>query len=156
MQDPKKELQRLGIRIIDILSTEYKNSADIELSLAAQETILTRGDVDTIVIFAGDRDYMPIANRARESGKNLHFVGFEKSLSGDLKRLVGKETIPMQGRKICHHIQELENLFPVAAMLLIAHQLKNLIRTRHGRQLQLLIPLTSTGKNMAASRSAFF
>lgn len=90
MQDPKKELQRLGIRIIDILSTEYKNSADIELSLAAQETILTRGEVDTIVIFAGDRDYMPIANRARESGKNLHFVGFEKSLSGDLKRLVGE------------------------------------------------------------------
>ena len=71
MQDPKKELQRLGIRIIDILSTEYKNSADIELSLAAQETILTRDDVDTIVIFAGDRDYMPIANRARESGKKL-------------------------------------------------------------------------------------
>ncbi|OWP56271.1 MAG: hypothetical protein B2I17_06725 [Thermoplasmatales archaeon B_DKE] len=90
MQDSKRELQRLGIRIVDILSTQYKNSADIELSLAAQEIILTREDIATIVIFAGDRDYMPIANRIREKGKNLHFVGFEKSLSGDLKKLVGE------------------------------------------------------------------
>ncbi|MHB1492258.1 MAG: NYN domain-containing protein [Thermoplasmataceae archaeon] len=87
---PKKELQRLGIRIVDILSTAYKNSADIELSLSVQETIITREDIDTIVIFAGDRDYLPIANRAREKGKNLHFVGFEKSLSGDLKYLIGE------------------------------------------------------------------
>ncbi len=90
MQIPKTELQKMGIRIIDILSTEYKNSADIELSLAAQETLLTRDDIATLVIFAGDRDYMPIANRTREKGKTLHFVGFEKSLSGDLKRLVGE------------------------------------------------------------------
>lgn len=89
LQYPKKELQKLGIRIEDVLSTEYKNSADIELSLSVQETIITRDDIGTIVIFAGDRDYMPIANRARERGRNLHFVGFEKSLSGDLKHLVG-------------------------------------------------------------------
>ena len=87
---PKRELQRLGIRIVDILSTAHKNSADIELSLSVQETIITREDIDTIVIFAGDRDYLPIANRAREKGKNLHFVGFEKSLSGDLKYLIGE------------------------------------------------------------------
>lgn len=90
MQVPKAELQKMGIRIIDILSTGYKNSADIELSLAAQEILLTRDDIATIIIFAGDRDYMPIANRTREKGKTVHFVGFEKSLSGDLKRLVGE------------------------------------------------------------------
>ena len=90
LQDPKKELQRIGIRIVDVLSTEFKNSADIELSLSVQETIITREDIDTIVIFAGDRDYMPIALRARERARNLYFVGFEKSLSGDLKSLVGE------------------------------------------------------------------
>lgn len=89
-QESKKELQRIGIRIIDVLSTQYKNSADIELSLAVLETVITRDDLDTIVIFAGDRDYMPVALRAREKGRNLHFVGFEKSLSGDIKSLVGE------------------------------------------------------------------
>ena len=89
-QGPKKELQRIGIRVIDVLSTEYKNSADIELSLSVLETVLTREEISTIVIFAGDRDYMPVALRARERGKNLYFVGFEKSLSGDVKSLVGE------------------------------------------------------------------
>lgn len=107
LQGPKKELQKLGIRIDDVLSTEYKNSADIELSLSVQETILTRNDIDTIVIFAGDRDYMPVANRVREHARTLHFVGFEKSLSGDLKHLVGEsnysytnpEKIPSQNKQ---------------------------------------------------------
>lgn len=88
--DPKKELQRIGIRVNDVLSTEYKNSADMELSLSVLETVITREEISTIVIFAGDRDYMPIALRARERGKNLYFVGFEKSLSGDIKSLVGE------------------------------------------------------------------
>ena len=86
----KKELQRMGIRIVDVLSTAYKNSADIELSLAVLETIITRPEIEVVVIFAGDRDYMPVALRARERGRSLFFVGFEKSLSGDVKSLVGK------------------------------------------------------------------
>ena len=86
----KKELQRMGIRIVDVLSTSYKNSADIELSLSVLETIITRPEIEDIVIFAGDRDYMPIALRSRERGRSLFFVGFEKSLSGDIKSLVGK------------------------------------------------------------------
>ncbi len=90
LQEPKKELQRMGIRIVDVLATQYKNSCDIELSLAAQEVCLTRRDVDTIVIFAGDRDYMLIANRIREMGKDLHIVGMKNTLSGDLKKLVGE------------------------------------------------------------------
>ena len=90
LQGPKKELQRMGIRIVDVLATQYKNSSDIELSLAAQEVGLTRKDVDTIVIFAGDRDYMLIANRIREMGKDLYILGMKSTLSGDLKKLVGE------------------------------------------------------------------
>lgn len=90
LQGPKKELQLMGIRIVDVLATQYKNSSDIELSLAAQEVGLTRKDIDNIVIFAGDRDYMLIANRIREMGKDLYIVGIKGTLSGDLKKLVGE------------------------------------------------------------------
>ena len=34
---------------------------------------------------------MPIVRRSRERAKKLHFVGFEKSLSGDLRNLLGKD-----------------------------------------------------------------
>lgn len=88
--EPKKELQKMGVNVIDVLSTPHKNSADIELSLSVQEVVFTRQDIRNIVIFAGDRDYMPIVRRSRERAKKLHFVGFEKSLSGDLKNLLGK------------------------------------------------------------------
>jgi uncharacterized LabA/DUF88 family protein len=90
LAEPKKELQKMGIRVVDVLSNLHKNSADIELSLSVQEVVLTRSDIDVIVIFAGDRDYMPIALRTRERGKLLYLVGFEGSLSGDLKKLVGE------------------------------------------------------------------
>ena len=90
LQEPKKELQLKGIRIVDVLATQYKNSTDIELSLAAQEVGLTRKDINTIVIFAGDRDYMLIVNRIREMGKDLYIVGMKGTLSGDLKKLVGE------------------------------------------------------------------
>lgn len=89
LSEAKKEIQRMGVRVIDVLSSNYKNSADIEMSLSIQEVVLTRSDIQTIVILAGDRDYMPIALRTRERGKRLYLVGLQESLSGDLKKLVG-------------------------------------------------------------------
>ncbi len=91
LQEAKRELQKMGIRIFDVLSTVHKNSADIELSLSVQEAVLTREDLSTIVVFAGDRDYMPIALRTKEKGRRMYFVGFRESLSGDLKKLVGEK-----------------------------------------------------------------
>lgn len=90
LSEVKNELQRMGVRVVDVLSTEYKNSADIELSLAVQEVVLTRQDIGTIAILAGDRDYMPVALRVRERGKSLFFIGFRETLSGDIKKLVGE------------------------------------------------------------------
>ncbi|GGM76159.1 hypothetical protein GCM10007108_12670 [Thermogymnomonas acidicola] len=100
LSDVKRELERMGVRIIDVLSTEHKNSADIELSLSVFEILLTRPDVETMVIFAGDRDYMPIAMRVKESGKKLMFIGFQHSLSGDLKKLVGEGNYMYVDREI--------------------------------------------------------
>lgn len=83
------ELYRMGYRTRNVGATIHKNSADIELSLSVQEVMLQNEKVDMLVIAAGDRDYMPIAMRAIESAKDLLFVSFKESLSGDLKELVG-------------------------------------------------------------------
>ncbi len=83
------ELYRMGYRTRNVGATIHKNSADIELSLSVQEVMLQNERVDMLVIAAGDRDYMPIAMRAIESAKDLLFVSFKESLSGDLKELVG-------------------------------------------------------------------
>lgn len=91
LPEAKKELQKMGIRVEDVLSTAHKNSADIEMSLSIQDVVLTRPDIQTILILAGDRDYMPIALRTREMGRKLLLAGLKESLSGDLKKMVGKE-----------------------------------------------------------------
>lgn len=84
-----KEFYRMGYRTRSVGATVHKNSADIELSLSVQEVMLQSQTVKVIVIAAGDRDYMPIAMRAIESAKDLIFVSFKESLSGDLRELVG-------------------------------------------------------------------
>ena len=83
------ELYRMGYRIENVGGTIRKNSADIELSLAVQEAMMKGQNLSSLVIVAGDRDYIPIAMRALENAKNLLFVSFENSLSGELKALVG-------------------------------------------------------------------
>ena len=84
-----KELYRMGYRTRNVGATIHKNSADIELSLSVHEVMLQSQSVRMMVIAAGDRDYMPIAMRAIESAKDLMFVSFRESLSGDLRELVG-------------------------------------------------------------------
>ena len=85
------ELYRMGYRIENVGATVRKNSADIELSLAVQEAMMKGQNLSSLVIVAGDRDYIPIAMRALEGARNLLFVSFEDSLSGELKALVGPE-----------------------------------------------------------------
>ncbi|MFQ6106789.1 MAG: NYN domain-containing protein [Thermoplasmata archaeon] len=88
--DVPNELYTMGIRAIHVKGIRGKSSADIELSLRLQEIMLTREDVDALVVLSGDRDYLPIAQRAQERGKQVIFYSFERSLSGDIKKLVGK------------------------------------------------------------------
>ncbi|MBF0496989.1 MAG: NYN domain-containing protein [Deltaproteobacteria bacterium] len=83
------ELYAMGIRTQNVKAAPQKNSADIELSLSLQETMLTR-DVDILIVAAGDRDYIPIAMRIREAGRQVKFISFKKCFSGDLKDLVGQ------------------------------------------------------------------
>lgn len=84
------ELYSMGVRTPNVKSTPQKNSADIELSLCVQEIMLTRDDINVLVIVAGDRDYMPISMRIMENAKQVKFVSFRDCFSGDLKQLIGE------------------------------------------------------------------
>jgi len=66
-----------------------KNSADLELSLAALEVLLTREDIGVFALVGGDRDYIPVARRIRERGRRVCVVGARGSTSGDLVNAVG-------------------------------------------------------------------
>lgn len=88
--DVPNELYTMGVRVAHIKSTVGKNSADIELSLRLQEIMLTRPDIEVLIVLAGDRDYLPVAQRVHEKGKRIVFCSFERCLSGDIKMLVGR------------------------------------------------------------------
>ncbi len=89
--DTLNELSIMGFRVMHVKGVAGKNSADIELSLSLQKVMLTRSDMDVLVVVAGDRDYLPIAQRVQERAKRIVFYSFERSFSGDIKELVGKE-----------------------------------------------------------------
>jgi len=89
--DIPNELYTMGVKISHVKAVRGKNSADIDLSLTLLEIMLTRPDIDVLVIVAGDRDYLPVARRVHEIGKDILFYSFKRALSGDIKKLVGKE-----------------------------------------------------------------
>lgn len=99
--DAMGELYNMGVKPEFIKGIPGKNSADMELSLSVQDDLLRRPEIEALTVVAGDRDYMPIANRVKELNKALFIVSFRESLSGDLKRLVGSDSVfyinPMTG-----------------------------------------------------------
>ncbi len=82
-------LQLMSIKPEPVLAKPGKNSADLELSLDAQEVLLTRTDIGGIIIVSGDRDYIPIVRRLKERGKQVYVVGMGQASSGDLRASVG-------------------------------------------------------------------
>ena len=89
--DVLNELYTMGIKVFHAKATTDRESADIELSLALQEIMLTRPDIGNITVVAGDRDYMPVCHRARDKGRRVLYFSFAETLSGDLRRLLGDE-----------------------------------------------------------------
>ncbi len=89
--DAQSQLQLLAFEPRFMLGTEQKSSADILLSIDAIEMLLTRPELETFIIVGGNRTYLPVVRRIREHMKRVLLVGFEKSTSGDLLQVVGKE-----------------------------------------------------------------
>jgi hypothetical protein len=73
-----------------VLTHPRYNSADLELSLDAQEVLIRRPDIDHYVIAGGDRDYIPLVRRLLESGKTVSIIALESGMSGDLRATVGE------------------------------------------------------------------
>lgn len=91
--DAMNELYNMGVKSEHVKGKPGKNSADMDLSLTVMEDVLKREDINAFVIVAGDRDYMPIVNRVKTMNKTLFLISFHDALSGDLKSLVGPESV---------------------------------------------------------------
>ena len=88
---PQGPMYLLGVKTNNVLGTKHKNAADMQLCIDAMETLYTRPDIETIVLVAGDRDYIPLLQRFRKQAKQIKVVGFRQSVSGDLLQMLGEE-----------------------------------------------------------------
>ncbi len=95
-------LALLSVKPEYVLAKRGKSSADLELSLSALEVLLTRDDIEGFVILGGDRDYIPVVSRIRESGKRVRVVGFSRSTSGDLIGIVGTDNFTDAAKMLPH------------------------------------------------------
>ncbi len=83
------QLFLLGVETRNVVGTEHKNAADMRLCIDVMETMYTRDEIDTFVLMAGDRDYIPVLQHLRKHAKTVQVVAFKENISGDLLTLVG-------------------------------------------------------------------
>lgn len=83
------QLFLLGVETRNVVGTEHKNAADMRLCIDVMETMYTRNEIDTFVLMAGDRDYIPVLQHLRKHAKTVQVVAFKENISGDLLTLVG-------------------------------------------------------------------
>ncbi|MBI1335301.1 MAG: NYN domain-containing protein [Armatimonadetes bacterium] len=82
------QLFLLGVETRNVVGTEHKNAADMRLCIDVMETMYTRDEIDTFVLMAGDRDYIPVLQHLRKHAKVVQVVAFKENISGDLLTLV--------------------------------------------------------------------
>ena len=85
-------LALMSVQPVFVFSHPRKNSADLEMSLDAQEVMLLRTDIQHFVLVGGDRDYIPIVRRLTERGRDVTVAALESRASGDLKEVVGEQS----------------------------------------------------------------
>lgn len=83
------QLFLLGVETRNVVGTEHKNAADMRLCIDVMETMYTRDEIETFVLMAGDRDYIPVLQHLRKHAKTVQVVAFKENISGDLLTLVG-------------------------------------------------------------------
>lgn len=84
------DLYLMGMEPRTVVNTENKNSADMRLCIDALEVLYTRPDIQTFVLIAGDRDYIPLVQHLQRQAKSVLIVSFRGNLSGDLLHIVGE------------------------------------------------------------------
>jgi uncharacterized LabA/DUF88 family protein len=85
------QLYLLGYETRNVLGTDHKNAADMQLCIDVMATLYTRPDVDSFVIVAGDRDYIPVVRHLSTQGRHIMVASFKESMSGDLIEVLTEE-----------------------------------------------------------------
>lgn len=88
---PQGALYLMGVSTRNVLGTDHKNAADMQLCIDALEVMYTRPDIGTFVLVAGDRDYIPVLQHLRRQARQVLVAGFRESVSGDLLQNIGAD-----------------------------------------------------------------
>jgi uncharacterized LabA/DUF88 family protein len=88
---PQGALYLMGVSTRNVLGTDHKNAADMQLCIDALEVMYTRPEIGTFVLVAGDRDYIPVLQHLRRQARQVLVAGFRESVSGDLLQNIGAE-----------------------------------------------------------------
>lgn len=70
-------------------SVKTKGDMDIELTLSIFDSL---NDIDTVILFGGDCDYLPVVERLHAQGKFVRIYSFDKLLSWELRMFAMKNT----------------------------------------------------------------
>ena len=68
----------------------------VGLALDALYMALTNEAIDRVVLAGGDRQYYEVVNKLRESGVDVSFLAFERSIPDELAEMAGVETIILE------------------------------------------------------------
>ncbi len=97
-------LTLLHIRPVYALGKRGRSNVEIQLSLEAQRTLLTRPDIDAFAVMSGDRSSIPIVSELLDAGREVVVASMRGSVSGDLVKITGEA-----------RFLELEELFEIPA-----------------------------------------
>jgi len=62
----------------------------MQMCIDLMQLLYTREDMDTFVLVAGDRDYIPVVQHLKRRGRHVLVAAFRDTLSGDLLEIIGE------------------------------------------------------------------
>ena len=85
----KRTLYLNGVEPVYVPGTMHRNTTDLQLAVDAIEIRERRPEIETFVILAGDRDYVPVVQALVGAGRRVVQVGFREHLSPYVLRHTG-------------------------------------------------------------------
>jgi hypothetical protein len=138
---PQGPLYLMGVSTRNVLGTDHKNAADMQLCIDALEVLYTRPAIGTFVLVAGDRDYIPVLQHLRRQARQVKVVGFRESVSGDLLQMLGQE-----------HFIDARALLPAERLQALENH--RTARLQQGEEIRRLREQGMVGVQSAAARQA--
>jgi hypothetical protein len=92
LSDYENLLYQSGFTIIPSFVTQNKNSADMQLCVGICKYLYNKEkNINTFIIMSGDQDYIPVINAIKEETKQYYVIGYKKSMSKHLEKIVSPE-----------------------------------------------------------------